>query len=129
MAEGQRFELWVPCGTAVFKTAALNHSAIPPGCCAPVYSAEYQCIVETRIQEQGEYREVDLFVKIFFKNLITHSRTSILIMELEHTIMYYNSLGMSELFIFSESFPSEYDTNHRIEYLLTEKNHNERIFF
>lgn len=31
MAEGQRFELWVPCGTAVFKTAAINHSAIPPG--------------------------------------------------------------------------------------------------
>ena len=30
MAEGQRFELWVPCGTAVFKTAAINHSAIPP---------------------------------------------------------------------------------------------------
>lgn len=32
MAEGQGFEPWVPCGTAVFKTAAFNHSAIPPGC-------------------------------------------------------------------------------------------------
>lgn len=47
MAEGQRFELWVPCGTAVFKTAAINHSAIPP-------DVWYE-----------EYREVCFFVKIF----------------------------------------------------------------
>lgn len=30
MAEEQGFEPWVPFGTAVFKTAAFNHSAIPP---------------------------------------------------------------------------------------------------
>ena len=30
MAEEERFELPVPCGTAVFKTAALDHSATPP---------------------------------------------------------------------------------------------------
>ena len=30
MAEGVGFEPTVPCGTAVFKTAALNHSATPP---------------------------------------------------------------------------------------------------
>ena len=30
MAERQGFEPWVPCGTAVFKTAAFNHSAISP---------------------------------------------------------------------------------------------------
>ncbi len=30
MAEKQRFELWVPCDTTVFKTVALNHSAISP---------------------------------------------------------------------------------------------------
>ena len=31
MAEGEGFEPPVPCGTSVFKTDALNHSAIPPG--------------------------------------------------------------------------------------------------
>lgn len=30
MAEAQRFELWDPCESAVFKTAALNHSATLP---------------------------------------------------------------------------------------------------
>jgi len=30
MAEGVGFEPTVPCSTAVFKTAALNHSATPP---------------------------------------------------------------------------------------------------
>ena len=30
LAEGQGFEPWVPYGTAVFKTAAINRSAIPP---------------------------------------------------------------------------------------------------
>jgi hypothetical protein len=30
MAEGVGFEPTVPCGTAVFKTAALSHSATPP---------------------------------------------------------------------------------------------------
>ena len=30
LAEEERFELPVPFGTAVFKTAALNHSATPP---------------------------------------------------------------------------------------------------
>ncbi len=30
MAEGVGFEPTVPLGTTVFKTAALNHSAIPP---------------------------------------------------------------------------------------------------
>ena len=30
MAEGRRFELLVPCGTAVFKTAPLDHSGTPP---------------------------------------------------------------------------------------------------
>jgi hypothetical protein len=30
MAEGAGFEPAVPCGTTVFKTAAFNHSAIPP---------------------------------------------------------------------------------------------------
>ena len=29
-AEGVRFELTIPCGMTVFKTVALNHSAIPP---------------------------------------------------------------------------------------------------
>ena len=31
MAEGVGFEPTVPLGTTVFKTAAFNHSAIPPG--------------------------------------------------------------------------------------------------
>ena len=31
MAEEVGFEPTVPCGTTVFKTAAFNHSAIPPG--------------------------------------------------------------------------------------------------
>ena len=30
MAEGEGFEPPVPCGTTVFKTAAFDHSAIPP---------------------------------------------------------------------------------------------------
>ena len=30
MAEGEGFEPPVPCGTSVFKTDALNHSATPP---------------------------------------------------------------------------------------------------
>ena len=30
VAEAQRFELWDPCESAVFKTAALNHSATLP---------------------------------------------------------------------------------------------------
>jgi hypothetical protein len=30
MAEGLRFELRVTCATTVFKTVALNRSAIPP---------------------------------------------------------------------------------------------------
>ena len=30
LAEGRRFELLDPCGSAVFKTAALDHSATPP---------------------------------------------------------------------------------------------------
>ncbi len=30
MAEGEGFEPPVPCGTAIFKTAALNHSATLP---------------------------------------------------------------------------------------------------
>ena len=30
LAEGEGFEPPVPCGTPVFKTGALNHSAIPP---------------------------------------------------------------------------------------------------
>jgi hypothetical protein len=30
LAEGVGFEPTVPLGTAIFKTAALNHSAIPP---------------------------------------------------------------------------------------------------
>ena len=30
-AEGEGFEPPVPCGTTVFKTAAIDHSAIPPG--------------------------------------------------------------------------------------------------
>jgi hypothetical protein len=30
LAEGVGFEPAVPCGTAVFKTAALSHSATPP---------------------------------------------------------------------------------------------------
>ena len=32
LAEGRRFELLVPCGTAVFKTAAFGRSATPPRC-------------------------------------------------------------------------------------------------
>ena len=30
MAEGEGFEPPMPCGTPVFKTGAINHSAIPP---------------------------------------------------------------------------------------------------
>ena len=30
MAEGEGFEPPVPCGTPVFKTGAIDHSAIPP---------------------------------------------------------------------------------------------------
>ena len=30
MAVGQRFELWEPRGSTVFKTAAFDHSATPP---------------------------------------------------------------------------------------------------
>ena len=30
MAEKQGFEPWVPCGTTVFKTVAIDHSAISP---------------------------------------------------------------------------------------------------
>ena len=32
LAEGEGFEPPVPCGTAIFKTAALNHSATLPYC-------------------------------------------------------------------------------------------------
>src|SRR5260370_35252744 len=32
MAEGVGFEPTDPCGSPVFKTGALNHSAIPPSC-------------------------------------------------------------------------------------------------
>ena len=31
VAEGERFELPEPCGSTVFKTAAIDHSANPPG--------------------------------------------------------------------------------------------------
>jgi hypothetical protein len=36
LAEGEGFEPPVGCPTAVFKTAALDHSAIPPGSRAPL---------------------------------------------------------------------------------------------
>ena len=32
MAEGEGFEPPRPCGPPVFKTGAINHSAIPPSC-------------------------------------------------------------------------------------------------
>ena len=42
MAEGVRFELTVPCGTAVFKTAGLNHSPIPPLKCFYNLNVKFQ---------------------------------------------------------------------------------------
>jgi hypothetical protein len=31
MAEGERFELSIPCGILAFQASALDHYAIPPG--------------------------------------------------------------------------------------------------
>jgi hypothetical protein len=42
LAEGVRFELTVPCGTAVFKTAGLNHSPIPPLKCFYNLNVKFQ---------------------------------------------------------------------------------------
>ncbi len=97
MAEGQRFELWVPCGTAVFKTAAINHSAIPPD----VW--------------WGEYRDVVLFVKIFFENCISYPPTTISIVELEHIIWDDHPLRTSEFSIFSEGFWEPEEPDERVE--------------
>ena len=87
MAEGQRFELWVPCGTAVFKTAAINHSAIPP-------DAWYE-----------EYREVRFFVKIFFretlKNFEFHCQKNLFLSHLRISKLLSKKFFFLELLVFA----------------------------
>jgi hypothetical protein len=79
MAEGQRFELWVPCGTAVFKTAALNHSAIPPDV------------------RQGQYIFSSDFVKIFLTFYIHPVSKAIEpISLLDRVLIYRHSLISTE---------------------------------
>ena len=60
---------------------------------------------------RAQYREVHLFVKIFFENCIADLFSPVLIMKLQHRIWDDYSLRTSEFLVFSESFrePEEED--------------------
>jgi hypothetical protein len=53
---------------------------------------------------RAQYREVRLFVKIFFENCIADLFSPVLIMKLEHRIRDDYSLWTSEFLVLSKSF-------------------------
>ena len=67
---------------------------------------------------RAQYREVSLFVKIFFENCIADLLSPVLIMKLQHRISDDDSLWTSEFLVFSEGFREPEEADKRVEYFI-----------
>ena len=72
LAEGEGFEPPMPCGTPVFKTGAINHSAIPPAQAKRLFTRAGRIIPKSTQSEKSLHTGNDICY-----NTVNHQRKAL----------------------------------------------------